>query len=216
MKNTAAPTPDYSPQEERLNVWTHGFGFVASVFGLILFCFRESVTTTATISLIVFGISLCVLYFASTAYHSATKPLRRARLKIFDHAAIYVLIAGTYTPFTLVTLDGTTGWWIFGIAWSIALFGIILKLFFTGRFDILSTILYVAMGWLIVFAYKPLLANLDPAGVQWLFAGGILYTIGAVLYSISRIPYNHAIFHIFVLGGSFAHFMAVYFYVGVA
>ncbi|AWH75288.1 hemolysin D [Dokdonia sp. Dokd-P16] len=215
MENIVEPTPDYSPLEEKLNVWTHGFGFVASLIALGFLSFRESVSITATVSLIIFGVSMSVLYFASTAYHSAVKPIRRARLKIFDHAAIYVLIAGTYTPFTLVTLEGSTGWWIFGIAWSIALFGIILKLFFTGRFDILSTILYVAMGWLIVFAYKPLLANLDPAGVQWLFTGGILYTIGAVLYSISRIPYNHAIFHVFVLGGTASHFIAVYNYVGV-
>lgn len=206
---------EYSPLEEKLNIWTHGFGFMASCIALLFFCFRESVTTTATVSLIIFGLSMCILYFASTAYHSATKPVRRARLKIFDHAAIYVLIAGTYTPFTLVTLEGTTGWWIFGVSWGIALLGIILKLYFTGKYDKLSTLLYVAMGWLILFAYSPLLENLDPSGVQWLFAGGISYTIGAVLYSISKIPLNHAIFHVFVLGGTFCHFMAVYFYVGV-
>ncbi len=158
---------------------------------------------------------MCFLYFASTVYHKETKPIRRNRLKIFDHCAIYVLIAGTYTPFTLVTLEGETGWWLFGISWSIALLGTILKLFFTGKFDILSTILYVVMGWLIVFAYSDLITNLNPSGVQWLFAGGISYTIGAVLYSISRIPLNHAIFHVFVLGGTFCHFMSVYFYVGI-
>lgn len=215
MKTSTFSGADYSPLEEKLNIWTHGFGFLMGVIGLVFLCFRESENGTATTSLIIFGVSMCLLYAASTAYHSAKRPIRRARLKIFDHAAIYVLIAGTYTPFTLVTLEGETGWWIFGISWSIAVFGIILKLFFTGRFDILSTILYVAMGWLIVFAYKPLLANLDTSGVQWLFAGGISYTIGAVLYSISRIPYNHAIFHVFVLGGTFCHFMAVYFYVGI-
>jgi hemolysin III len=126
-----------------------------------------------------------------------------------------VLIAGTYTPYTLVTLEGDIGWILFGISWGIALFGVILKLFFTGRFNILSTVLYVAMGWLIVFAYKPLLAELHPEGVQWLFAGGIAYTLGAILYSIKNIPFNHAIFHVFVLTGSFCHFMSVYFYVGI-
>lgn len=206
---------EYSPLEEKLNIWTHGFGFIASVVALIFFCFRESVTTTATVSIIIFGLSMSILYFASTVYHKETKPKRRNRLKIFDHCAIYVLIAGTYTPFTLVTLEGETGWWIFGISWSIAIVGVVLKLFFTGRFDILSTILYVAMGWLIIFAYTPLVTNLDPSGVQWLFAGGIFYTIGAVLYSISKIPLNHAIFHVFVLAGTFCHFMAVYFYVGI-
>ena len=187
MKNSQNTPLDYSPLEEKLNVWTHGFGFVASVVGLFFLCFRESVSTIHTLSFVIFGSSMCVLYFASTAYHSATHPIRRARLKIFDHAAIYVLIAGSYTPLSLVTLEGGTGWWLFGIVWAIAIFGIILKLFFIGRFDILSTLLYVAMGWLIVFAYKPLMANLDPMGVQWLFAGGISYTVGAVLYSISKI-----------------------------
>ena len=215
MKEKEATTEDYSPLEEKLNIWTHGFGFIASVVGFFFVCFKTGVTTTYLVSAIVFMLSMCILYLASTTYHASVVPKMRARLKIFDHAAIYVLIAGTYTPFTLVTLSGETGYWIFGVAWCIALVGIILKLFFTGRFDILSTVLYVAMGWLIVFAYKSLLANLAPEGVQWLFAGGIAYTIGAVLYSISKIPLNHAIFHVFVLIGSFCHFMAIYFYVGL-
>lgn len=214
MEQTPAPKADYSPLEERLNIWTHGFGFITSLVGLFFVVFRNEVETTYWASSLVFMISMCVLYLASTTYHAATKPVRRARLKIFDHAAIYILIAGTYTPFTLVTLAGETGYWIFGIAWAIAFIGIILKLFFTGRFDILSTILYVAMGWLIVFAYEPLLSQLATEGVLWLFWGGIAYTVGAVLYSISKIPLNHAIFHLFVLLGSFCHFMAVYFYVG--
>jgi len=213
--NTTPPIFEYSPLEEKLNIYTHAFGFVMSVIGLGFFCFRNSANTTTIVSLIIFGVSLCVLYFASTAYHSATKPMRRAALNIVDHAAIYVLIAGTYTPYTLVTLEGKTGWILFGISWGIALFGVILKLFFTGRYNILSTVLYVAMGWLIAFAYKPLLEALHPDGVLWVFAGGISYTVGAILYSIKRIPFNHAIFHVFVLIGSFCHFMSVYFYVGI-
>jgi hemolysin III len=131
-----------------------------------------------------------------------------------DHAAIYVLIAGTYTPFALVTLHGTTaGWVIFVLVWSIAIAGITLKLFFTGRFDKLSTVMYVAMGWIIVIALKPLLQNLAPEGFFWLVLGGVLYTIGALLYSIRKLKFNHAIFHVFVLLGSFCHFMAVFFYV---
>ncbi len=212
---TEKKVAEYSPLEEKWNIYTHGLGFVLSILGLVFLCFRESVTSTYTISAIVFGLSLCILYFASTIYHSATSPVRRSRLQIFDHAAIYILIAGTYTPFTLVTLQGETGMTIFCIAWGIAVFGVILKLFFTGRFNILSTILYVAMGWLIVFAYTPLVTNLHPMGVQWLFGGGIAYTVGAVLYSIKKIPFNHAIFHVFVLIGSFCHFMAIYRYVGL-
>lgn len=203
----------YSPLEESWNIYTHMVGFVMSIVGLVMLCFRESVTTTYTISALVFGLSLCILYFASTIYHKATQPKRRAKLQILDHAAIYILIAGTYTPFTLVTLEGETGMIIFCITWGIAIFGVILKIFFTGRFDVLSTILYVAMGWMIVFVYKPLIANLHPTGIQWLFGGGIAYTVGAILYSINKIPGNHAIFHVFVCIGSFCHFMAVYLYV---
>lgn len=123
------------------------------------------------------------------------------------------MIAGTYTPFTLITLSGTTtGWLIFGIIWGLAVTGIILKLFFTGRFKIVSTLMYILMGWLVVFAIKPLIANLPFEGLVWLFAGGISYTLGAILYSIKRIKFNHAIFHFFVLGGSICHFISVFFY----
>ncbi|PLX50213.1 MAG: hemolysin D, partial [Desulfobacteraceae bacterium] len=132
---------------------------------------------------------------------------------IIDHASIYVLIAGTYTPFTLVVLDGTIGWVIFGISWGLALTGIILKLFFTGKYNLISTIMYVLMGWVIIFAIKPLIKNLPLEGLLWLVTGGISYTIGATLYSIKKIELNHAIFHMFVLMGSFCHFMSVFFYV---
>lgn len=205
---------DYSPLEEKLNIYTHGFGFGMSLIGTVLLVIHAlSKSKVYLISVIIFGISLCLLYLASTTYHYATHPKKRARLKIFDHAAIYILIAGTYAPFTLVTLSESVGNIIFIIAWSIAIIGVLLKLFFTGKFDILSTIMYVAMGWLIVFAYKPLLENLHPTGIQWLFGGGIAYTIGAIVYSIKKIPFNHAIFHVFVLAGSFCHYMVIYFYV---
>jgi hemolysin III len=153
------------------------------------------------------------LYAASTFYHSAKKSKLRNRLNIIDHASIYILIAGTYTPFTLVTLKGTIGWVIFGISWGLALTGIILKLFFTGKYNLMSTIMYVLMGWVIVFAIKPLINSLPLAGLLWLVAGGISYTIGAIIYGIKKIKFNHAIFHMFVLMGSFCHFMSVYFYV---
>ena len=134
-------------------------------------------------------------------------------MNIIDHVSIYVLIAGTYTPFTLVTLKGAIGWVIFGISWGLALMGIILKLFFTGKYDLISTIMYVFMGWVIVFAIKPLIHHLPLEGLLWLFAGGISYTIGAILYSINKIKFNHAIFHVLVLIGSFCHFVSVFFYV---
>ncbi|MCK5467170.1 MAG: hemolysin III family protein, partial [Cyclobacteriaceae bacterium] len=146
-------------------------------------------------------------------YHSAKKPELRNRLRILDHASIYVLIAGTYTPFTLVTLNGPIGWTIFGISWGLALTGIILKLFFTGKYKKISTLLYVFMGWIIIFAIKPVINNLSFEGLLWLFAGGMSYTIGAILYSIKKIRFNHAIFHVFVLIGSACHFVSVFFYV---
>ena len=170
-------------------------------------------TTRHIVSFTIFGTSLILLYSASTFYHYVQNPDLRRKLNILDHASIYVLIAGTYTPFTLITLKGTLGWTIFGITWGIALIGVFLKLFYTGRFDKASTIAYVAMGWVIIFAIKPLIANLPENGLYWLFTGGVFYTIGAVLYSIKKLKYNHAIFHVFVLLGSFSHFMAVYFYV---
>ena len=205
----------YSEKEEKLNVLTHGFGLLLSVIALFLLIVKsiKSENTTIITSFIIYGLSLIILYAASTFYHASKDLDKRYKLNIFDHASIYVLIAGTYTPFTLVTLEGWVGWTIFGISWGLALIGVILQLFYTGKYDRISTIAYVLMGWLIVFAIKPLLANLSTEGLIWLFAGGVLYTTGAVLYSVEKIKYNHAIFHIFVLAGSFSHFMAVYYHV---
>jgi len=204
----------YSEKEERLNVITHAFGLVMGILALP-FLILKSLSFDGfwkPASILIYGVSIIVLYAASTVYHSAKTPSLRRRLNIFDHAAIYVLIAGTYTPFTLITLEGKTGWIIFGLTWFFALTGIILKLFFTGKFDKLSTIMYVLMGWQIVFAINPLLENLSTEGLFWLFSGGVFYTVGAILYSIKKIPYNHAIFHVFVLLGSLSHFISVYFY----
>jgi len=205
----------YPPLEEKFNIYSHAFGLLISLIALVLLVVRASLYGNVwhIVSFSIYGSSLILLYAASTIYHSSKKPKLRLRLQIFDHAAIYVLIAGTYTPFTLVTLNGTTGWIMFGVTWLFALTGIILKLFFIGRYNNLSTIMYVFMGWIVVFAIKPLIHNLPFEGLMWLFTGGISYTVGAVLYSIKKMPYNHAIFHVFVLIGSICHFVAVYFYV---
>ncbi|NQT58200.1 MAG: hemolysin III family protein [Bacteroidetes bacterium] len=205
----------YSPIEERINIISHGAGFIASIAALVLLVLQASLNGNVwhKVSFSIFGTSLLLLYAASTLYHSSKKPELRKRLKIIDHASIYILIAGSYTPFTIVTLNGTVGWVIFGIAWGIALTGIILKLFFTGEYNLLSTIMYVMMGWLVVFFIKPLMNNLSSGGLFWLMAGGISYTVGAVIYMIKKIPYNHAIFHIFVLIGSTCHVVSVYLYV---
>jgi hemolysin III len=205
----------YSPVEEMLNVRSHAIGFVLSIIASMALIERAISLGNALslISFSIFGFSLLFLYGSSTVYHSAKNDVRRARLRIVDHASIYVLIAGTYTPFTLITLQGTTGWVIFGVSWMMALTGIVLKFFFTGKFRLLSTLMYVFMGWLIVFAIGPLVENLSSQGLSWLVAGGLAYTLGAVIYSIKKIPLNHAIFHLFVLIGSSCHFVAVYLYV---
>jgi hemolysin III len=186
-----------------------------SIVGLLLMLLRagDSGDVLRIISAAIFGAGLIALYTASTLYHSARDPKARSRLRVNDHATIYILIAGTYTPITLVTLNGWIGWTLFGITWGMALTGVVLKLFFTGRYHLLSTLMYVFMGWIIIFAVKPLMDSLPSAGLAWLVAGGIAYTTGAILYSIEKIHFNHAIFHMFVLLGSFCHFVAVYDYV---
>ncbi|ADF53200.1 PAQR family membrane homeostasis protein TrhA [Zunongwangia profunda] len=205
----------YTKSEERLNVISHAIGLFLSVIGLILLIVKAGQLSLMAlkVSYWIFGSSIILLYAASTLYHSVRERKLRYRLNILDHASIYILIAGTYTPFSLVTLQGSVGWIIFGVVWALAIIGVILKLFFTGRFETLSTIMYVAMGWIIVFAVKPLIDNLSQDGLIWLFTGGISYTIGAVIFSIDRLKYNHAIFHVFVLFGTFCHFLAIYYYV---
>ncbi|MEN8124418.1 MAG: hemolysin III family protein [Bacteroidota bacterium] len=205
----------YDSKEEKLNVITHAIGLVLSIAALVLLVVYSSIYGNVwhITSFAIFGASLIVLYAASTLYHYVQNPKLRFKLNIFDHAAIYVLIAGTYTPFALVVLHGTIGWVIFGISWGLALFGIIFKLFFIGKYDKISTIAYVLMGWVIIIAIKPLIENFPLKGLLWLLAGGLSYTFGALLYNMKSLKYNHAIFHIFVLIGSFCHFMAVFFYV---
>jgi hemolysin III len=202
----------YPPLEEKINILSHAAGFVLSALALALLITRAVNHGTAwhIVSAAIFGLSMMGLYAASTSYHSASNPAARAKLRIVDHASIYVLIAGTYTPFMLITLHGTVGWVIFSISWGMAVTGITLKLFFTGRFKLLSTLMYVFMGWLIIFAIKPLIASISAEGLFWVISGGVSYTVGAILYSIKSIPYNHAIFHLLVLAGSICHFIAIY------
>jgi len=205
----------YSKKEEKLNIITHAFGLLLSItaFPFLLMKSFDYEGFSKSLSLLIYGLSLIILYAASTFYHAANEPNLRRKLNILDHAAIYVLIAGSYTPFTIIVLKGTLGWLILSLTWIFAIAGIVMKLFYTGRFDKLSTILYVLMGWQIIFAIKPLINNLSNQGVQLLFYGGLFYTIGAIFYSLKKIQYNHAIFHVFVVLGSFCHFLTVYFYI---
>lgn len=205
----------YEAKEEKFNVISHGIGLILSIVALVLLVVYASIYGSSyhIVSFSIYGASLIVLYSASTLYHYIQSTKIRYRLNIFDHASIYILIAGTYTPFTLVVLKGWVGWAIFGVSWGLAITGVVLKFFYTGKHDKISTITYVLMGWLIIFAVKPLVTNLPFEGLMWLLSGGIFYTAGAVLYSVKRIKYNHAVFHIFVLLGSISHFIAVFFYV---
>lgn len=210
--NQAVEPGIYPIIEERINVLTHAVGLLLSIAALVLLVIRAT-GTLQTVSVAVFASSMIALYAASTIYHNAGPSSFRYWMRTVDHATIYVLIAGSYTPFTLLVLKGTLGWTLFGVSWGMALTGIVVKLFFTGRFDRTSTAMYVFMGWIIVFAIKPLIENLATGGLMWLFAGGIAYTAGALFYSFKRLPYGHAVFHVFVLAGSACHFVAVYFFV---
>ena len=205
----------YSTAEERINVFTHGSGVIFSIIACSLMLFRaiRSGDITQVAGAGVFGLSLILLYTASTVYHASTPGKRREYLQIFDHASIYFLIAGTYTPYTLITLQGRQGWILFAVIWGLALTGIIIKLFFTGRYEVLLTLMYVFMGWIIVLKLDMLTERLSVPGVLLLFGGGIAYTLGAVIYGIKKIKFNHAIFHLFVLAGSACHFISVYRYV---
>jgi len=205
----------YSAAEERINIGSHALGLALSTVALLLLILKTLPynNTIYTLSFSVFGASLICLYLASTLYHSAKTQQARIRLRIVDHATIYILIAGTYTPFCLITLAGPAGWIIFTVSWSLAVIGVALKLFFTGHFERLSTLMYVFMGWIVIFVVKPMIESLPPEGLAWLVAGGLSYTLGAVIYSIKKIPFNHAIFHGFVLAGSVCHFISVYLYV---
>lgn len=204
-----------SPQEELANAVTHGVGTLLGGAGLVLLVVRAAqlgdawqVTSTA-----IFGSTLVLLYGASTLYHSLrTEPLR-ALMQRVDHAAIFLLIAGTYTPFVLVTLRGPWGWSLFGVVWGMAVVGVVLKFWYAGRFRVVSTVVYLVMGWLVVVALKPLLATLPSGGMAWLVAGGLAYSFGTIFYLWRSLRYHHAMWHGFVLVGSACHWVAVYWYV---
>jgi hemolysin III len=197
--------------DEIASALTHGLGAVAALAGgavLITLAALHGDAWQLGAS-IVFGVSLLLLYVASTLYHSIQHPVAKARLKVFDHCAIYLLIAGTYTPFTLIGLRGPWGWGLFIAIWTLALCGVVFKLFYTGRFKLLSTAIYIAMGWLVIVAIKPMLTALDGWTLGWLLLGGLFYTLGTYFYHRESIRFSHAIWHMFVIGGSVCHFIAV-------
>ncbi len=201
--------------EELANRLTHGLGAILSVAGLVLmvvYCSRFG-DAWQVVSTAIFGTSLVLLYTFSTLYHSYRDLRIRQVMQKFDHAAIFLLIAGSYTPFLLVTLRGPRGWALFGVVWALACIGVVLKFWLAGRYRLGSTLIYVGMGWLVMVVIKPLAAALPSGGLALLVAGGVCYTGGAGFYLWKRLPYQHAIWHLFVLGGSACHWAAVFFHI---
>lgn len=199
------------PREEIANALTHGLGVVASVAGGAVLIVLAALVggPWQVVGAAVFTASLILMYAASTAYHAARSPRLKRRLRLLDHCAIYVLIAGSYTPFTLGALRGPWGWSLFGVIWGLALAGLLFKLYFLGRFPRTSTAIYLLMGWLVVVAAVPMARLLTPLTLGWLVAGGLAYTLGTAFYHARRMPYAHAIWHLFVLAGSVCHGVAV-------
>jgi len=219
MSDFALP-PDASPRSSFLvaeiaNSITHGIGFALSVVGLTLMVAVAAINGDArsVVACSIYGTTLALLYLASTLYHSVHSPRMKQVLRVIDHSAIYLLIAGTYTPFTLISLRGAWGWSIFGVVWGLAVAGIFFTIFFIGRWRGVSVAIYLAMGWISIIAVKPLLANLSIGGFRWLLAGGLAYTVGVIFYAWKTLPFHHAIWHLFVMLGSACHFFAVMFHI---
>ncbi len=212
---------EYTLGEEIVNSITHGIGALLSIAALVLMIVFAAINGTAwhVVSVSIYGSTLFILYLMSTLYHAITNKKAKKVFKIIDHSSVYLLIAGTYTPYSLVVLrqDSYKGWVVFGVIWAMAILGITLYAVFKNRIKILNVISYVVMGWVIVFAFPDLLRimteNNAIGGIYWLFAGGIFYTVGVIFYAIKKVRYFHSIWHIFVLLGSICHFFSVLFYV---
>jgi len=215
MAHTVTKAHRYTLAEEIANALTHGFGAVLSVaaFSVMVVMTAAGADPYRIVGASVFGFTLILMYLASTLYHALPHPTLKGTLRILDHCAIYLLIAGTYTPILLVSMRGTVGWTLLVLMWTFALAGCIFKVFFTGRFDRLSTALYVAMGWVAILAIKPAIEMVPGDALALMALGGLIYTGGVVFYLWDRLPYNHAIWHVFVLGGSAVHFFAISFFV---
>lgn len=202
--------------EERANMVTHGIGIGLSIAALILLTIHASLHGGAktAISCAIYGITLFLTYTSSTLYHSTRQLKIKAYLRTFDHICIYLLIAGTYTPFALVPLAGAFGWTLFAIIWSLAFAGAVFKFYCTGKYEWLSTLIYIMMGWIVVLiALGPILQSVPLACILWLLVGGLLYTGGVFFFLMETVPFSHTVWHFFVLGGSFCHFIAIYCYI---
>ncbi|WP_339061393.1 hemolysin III family protein [Tepidibacillus marianensis] len=210
-----ANTHTYTRNEEIANAITHGIGVLLSIAALVLLIVFASLKGTALhiVSFSIYGATMLILYLSSTLLHSFPEGKVKDLFEFFDHSSIYLFIAGTYTPLMLIVVKGALGWTMFGIVWGIALIGIIFKLFFVKRFLFLSTLFYILMGWSVVFTFHPILQSIPFTGIVLLVVGGLLYTVGTIFYVWRGFPYHHAVWHLFVLGGSVTHFLTILFYV---
>lgn len=202
-------------REEIANTVTHAFGLTLATFGAIVLIALALVRGSEwhVFSVAVYGMTLVVTYTASTVYHALRKPRWKRIFRIADHAAIYLLIAGTYTPFSLITLRGPYGYGLFAAVWVLTVVGVAWKIYSHDRFPLVSTITYLLMGWMAVLVLKPLVTNMPVYGLVWLFAGGTCYSVGVIFFASRRIPYAHAVWHVFVMLGSICHYVAVMLYV---
>lgn len=198
-------------KEEFLNAISHGVGVILSIIGLFFLIWCNSTKTQfALFSVLLYEITLLSMFLVSTGYHIVSNPSLKNKFRIIDHINIYYLIAGTYTPVALITLEAGSGWTIFYCVWAIAAIGTILKLFFTGKYELVSLLLYLAMGWLIILDLEYLLESITDLGAILLFMGGGFYTFGILFYAIERIPYNHFVWHLFVLAGAISHWFFIF------
>jgi hemolysin III len=204
----------YTRGEEIANAITHGIGTLLAIAALVLLIVFAAKYGDAwyVVSYTIYGSTLVLLYLESTLYHSLTNKKAKKVFRIFDHASIYLLIAGTYTPFTLTILRGALGWTIFGIIWGLAVLGIVMKAIWIGKYDKISTLIYIGMGWMIIIAIKRITAVMPTTGIVLLVVGGLLYTGGCFFYSRDSMPFNHAIWHLFVIAGSTCHFFCILLY----
>lgn len=208
-------SPQYSVVEEVIHAITHGVGVLLSIGGLtwMLYLSISAADPWRIVASSIYGATLIALFLASTVYHSMYASRHREIFKLLDHCAIYLLIAGTYTPFLLVAMRTDTGWWLFGTIWALATAGIVKKLWFRHRFPKIALASYLVMGWLIVVAAPQMADAIGTNGMAWLVAGGISYSVGAIFYALERIPFNHAVWHVFVLGGGICHFLGIVWHV---
>lgn len=207
----------YTLKEEIFNSITHGIGALLSIVALVILVAFASIRGDVwrIVSFSIYGFTLFFLYLSSTLYHSIFHEKAKKILRIFDHASIYLLIAGSYTPITLVSMRGTWGWILFGLIWLLAITGIILKIISIDKIKYFSIFLYILMGWLIIIALKPMLMMIPEGLFSWLLTGGLIYTFGVIFYVWKRIPFNHGIWHLFVLGGSLVHYLGILFYLAM-